>query len=124
MAFTHELIDLSRKPAEFLELSRAAGAPRGQVPLLEIEGDVIVESEVIVRRIATSFSTGVNLAPAGSSGQHVEAFIALWSGCVESAYYDVLRASSESKVGAATAGLLSALADVETALWARRMESR
>lgn len=84
--------------------------------------DVVIESLDICRRIASEFSgVGTEL---GGGKSHVEPFIRLWTGRVESAYYELLSAHDESQARMRLAGLCEALAEVEDLLWQRRLEGR
>jgi len=127
--FEHEIIELSDKPPRFLELyARAAGhSQTAKVPLLELfssgGSEVVIESEVVARRIATEFETGSVLLPPGDAS-HVNRFIELWTRRVETSYYKVLSAECESSKMMHLAEFASSLAEVENALWERRMESR
>ncbi len=115
MPFQHEIIDLSRKPAEFLDLyGRSGRAGSAKVPLLELDGEVIVESIDIARRVARLPGGESLLPPDGAS--RVDAFVRLWTGRVEGAYYDVLSAPSEPAAGLATSALVATLVQVEDAL--------
>ena len=116
--FEHVLIDLKRKPAEFLELS-----PTGLVPLLQLDdGSVVTESTHVARRIASDFVEHVDLLPAYEASS-IDAFIAHWTGSVEPAYYKVLSAESEDAVRFATVGLLDSLRAVEDRLWQGAMQA-
>ena len=132
--FDHAIIDLANKPAEFLALSPTPHSAK--VPLLELDdGSVVVESVDVARRIATDFG-GRRLLPIHAE-RRVDAFVALWTGRAEPAYYAVLTAQSEAQVRleraararrachpprasaqvqSATEGLLDALGAVESAL--------
>jgi len=127
--FEHEIIELSDKPPRFLELyARAAGhSQTAKVPLLELfssgGSEVVIESEVVARRIATEFETGSELLPPGDAS-HVNRFIELWTRRVETSYYKVLSAECESSKMMHLAEFASSLTEVENALWERRMESR
>jgi len=127
--FEHEIIELSDKPPRFLELyARATGhSQTAKVPLLELfssgGSEVVIESEVVARRVATEFETGSELLPPGD-GSHVNRFIELWTRRVETSYYKVLSAECESSKMMHLAEFASSLAEVENALWERRMESR
>ena len=129
MPFEHEIINLSDKPPRFLELyERAAGGSEtAKVPLLELfssgGSDVVIESEVVARRIATEYQTGSELLPPGDAS-HVDRFIKLWTGRVETTYYKVLRADCESSKMMHLAEFCASLAEVESALWERRVEGR
>lgn len=112
--FDHEIIDLQKKPEEFVRLS-----PTGLVPLLQLDdGSVITESIPIARRVAVDFDQHVQLLPPSASGD-IESFIHHWTASVEPAYYGVLRASSEAQVQLAVASFLHTLAPVEERLPAR-----
>ena len=76
--FTHELIDLSSKPDEFLALSEKAGGT-AKVPLLEVGESVVSESLDIVRLLGKDS----RLLPAQGVG-HIEPFIDAWVGQVAS----------------------------------------
>ena len=96
------------------------GAAVAKVPLLETSsGGVVVESIDIVRHLAR----GTELCPPGESGS-LDAFVDLWTGTVERAYYDVLRASSEAQARFALTGLISALSQLEERLWECKMQQR
>ena len=115
MPFTHEIIDLQRKPAAFL-----AKSPTGMVPLLELDdGSVVTESVVVARRVAADFSDRMLLPPGEEAT--VDRFVKLWTDRCEPAYYDILCAGSEPQARVATAALLACLADVEDQLWQRRL---
>ena len=116
MPFQHELIDLSRKPAEFLELS-----PTGLVPLLQLDdGSLVTESVPVARCIATTFDAHVQMLPPADAPA-IDSFVSMWTGDVEPAYYSVLRAGSEPKARFATACFTEQLAKVEQCLFACRM---
>ncbi len=124
MAFTHEIVDLANKPSEFLALHASLpGGGTGEVPLLEIDGQVVIESETIVRYIITKCGDGsTKLLPPGQAERfHVDSFIKLWTSTVEPRYYDVLAAPSENHAKYATAMFVEALIEVENALWGPRM---
>ena len=109
--FQHEIIDLKRKPAEFLELS-----PTGLVPLLQLEdGSVVTESVPVARRIATALDKSGRLMP-GEAASRIDSFCQHWTAKVEPAYYDILRAGSEPQVHVATAAFVSTLSQVEKRL--------
>ena len=111
MPFQHEIIDLKRKPAEFLELS-----PTGLVPLLQLEdGSVVTESVPVARRIATALDKSGRLMP-GEAASRIDSFCQHWTAKVEPAYYDILRAGSEPQVHVATAAFVSTLSQVEKRL--------
>ena len=112
--FTHELIDLSSKPDEFLGLSDKAGGT-AKVPLLEIGEEVVCESLDIVRLLGKD----TRLLPAQGDG-HIEPFIDAWVGQVEPAYYELLRAPSEQQARARQYPLLQALSEVENRLIMRQ----
>lgn len=121
--FKHELIDLGHKPRKFLDLYASVSDDVAKVPLIELlDGTVVIESQVVARRIAIDFSTGTDLLPP-SETYHIDRFIGLWTGKVETTYYNVLRATSESEARMELAGFVAALAEVESALWERRLES-
>jgi len=95
--------------------------------LLEIGNDVIIESEVIARRIATEFcegdeATGSILVPPGQQPV-IDRFIHLWTHMVEKRYYDVLTAPTEDAAKYLTYLLLEALIEVENLLWEPRVLS-
>lgn len=115
--FTHEIIDLSRKPSEFLRLSEVAsgGRDKSQVPLLEVGGEVVCESLDIVRLLGKD----TRLLPAQGQG-HIEPFIDVWTNQVEPAYYELLRAPSEQLAQARRYPLLQALSEVENRLLVRQ----
>lgn len=112
--FTHEIIDLSDKPSEFLRLSGAAGNG-AKVPLLEMGEQVVGESLDIVRLLGKDTS----LLPAQGES-HIEPVIELWVGQVEPAYYALLRASSEPEAQRLRLPLLQALSDLENRLLMRQ----
>ena len=113
--FTHEIIDLSRKPAEFLELS-----PTGMVPLLQLDdGSLVTESVPVSRRIASQFADEQLLPPRESS--RIDEFVAHWTKAVEPAYYEILRADTEPQARFATAGYIETLAVVEEQLFSSAM---
>lgn len=115
MPFTHELIDLKAKPAEFLRLS-----PTGMVPLLELDdGSVVTESIPITKRIATEFAP-TTMRPAGEASM-LDGFVDVWTSACEPAYYNVLRAGSEPEARRAAAGLVEALVSIEDVLWQRAL---
>lgn len=113
--FTHEIIDLSDKPSEFLRLSEVAGNA-AKVPLLEMGEQVVGESLDIVRLLGKD----TPLLPAAQADYHIEPFIDLWVGQVEKAYYDLLRASSEPDAQRLRFPLLQALSEVENRLVVRQ----
>ena len=118
MVFEHKIIDLSAKPAEFLDIS-----PTGKVPLLELDdGSVVVESIDVARKIATDFAPE-KLRPTGEE-RTVDEFISLWTTEVEPNYYSVLTAESETQSRSALSTLVQSLAAVEDQLWQRRMYDR
>jgi len=119
--FSHEIIDLSNKPPEFLQLYAKAsgGAGAAKVPLLQTKESTIIESLDISRAVCR----GSPLYPQESAST-VDAFVALWCNEVEGAYYDVLRASSESQARFALAGYVASLAQLEDRLWQQRMQRR
>ena len=118
MPFKHELIDLQRKPADFLELS-----PTGLVPLLQLDdGSITTESIPISRKIATTFDEHVQLLPPPEAPD-VDGFVQFWTQSVEPAYYDVLRAETEPQARFATACLLEKLNLVEERLFASSLRS-
>lgn len=91
------------------------------VPLLQLDdGSLVTESVPISRRIATQFDEQAQLLPAADAPT-VDAFVKLWTGRVEPAYYDVLRADSESQARFKSAALIEVLAQVEERLFAARM---
>jgi len=112
--FTHEKIDLSSKPDEFLALSEKAGGT-AKVPLLEIGEEVVCESMDIVRLLGKD----TRLLPPQGDG-HIDEFIDVWVGKVEPAYYDLLRAPSEQQAQARRYPLLMALSEVENRLLMRQ----
>jgi glutathione S-transferase len=119
--FEHKLISLQEKPRDFLQLHASIpGGGTGQVPLLEIDERVVIESEAIVRHIALELGH-TELLPPGGRG-HVERFIRLWTDTVEPCYYSVLTASDEKTARFCAAGLVDALVQVENALWEPRYE--
>ena len=116
MPFEHVIIDLQKKPIEFKTLS-----PTGLVPLLQLDdGSLVTESVPISRRVAAEFDEHAQLLPPRVA-PIVDSFISLWTGRVEPAYYDVLKAGTESEARYAFAMLLGTLASVEEALFASRM---
>lgn len=113
--FEHVIIDLNRKPADFLELS-----PTGMVPLLQLDdGALVTESVPVCRRIATEFADQCLLPPRDAST--VDGFVSLWTNKVEPAYYDILRADTEPQARFATAAFIESLATVEEQLFASAM---
>ena len=116
--FQHELIDLARKPPEFLELHASVKpGETAKVPLLELDGRVIVESIDVAKAVAS----GTPLYPPGDAAC-IDDFVSHWC-AVERAYYAVLSASSEHAVRTATAAFVESLSGVENRLWERRMAS-
>ena len=115
--FTHEIIDLSDKPEEFLRLYEVArpGAVTAQVPLLEIGDQVVCESLDIVRLLGKD----TRLLPPQGDG-HIEPFIEHWVGQVEPAYYDLLRAPDEQQAQARRYPLLQAFSELENKLLLRQ----
>jgi glutathione S-transferase len=115
VVFSHEIIDLERKPAEFLRLS-----PTGKVPLLVLDdGECVSESVVVARRIATEFAPE-ELLPT-SEVQIIDAFVELWTQEVEPAYYSILTANTEPEARRSTAAFLEVLSKVEDAIFQRRL---
>ena len=93
------------------------------VPLLQLDdGELVTESVVVARRIATQFDAHAQLLPAADAPA-VDAFVRLWTEGVEPAYYDVLRAESESQAKFKTAILLEKLTVVEERLFASSLRS-
>ena len=90
--FQHELIDLARKPPEFLELHASVKPGETAKVPLELDGRVIVESVDVARAVCD----GTPLYPPGEAAC-IDDFVAHWS-TVERAYYAVLSASSEHAV--------------------------
>ena len=90
------------------------------VPLLQLDdGSVVTESVPVSRRIAMTFGDRTLLPPADTSV--VDSFVDLWTRRVEPAYYDVLRASTESQARFATAGYIESLAALDEQLFASAM---
>jgi glutathione S-transferase len=113
--FEHVIIDLSRKPADFLELS-----PTGMVPLLQLDdGTLVTESVPVSRRIATEFADQRLLPP--RDAPTIDGFVSLWTSSVEPAYYEILRAETEPQARFACAGYIESLAAVEELLFASAM---
>mmetsp|Transcript_10714 Transcript_10714/g.31020 ORF Transcript_10714/g.31020 Transcript_10714/m.31020 type:complete len:92 (-) Transcript_10714:60-335(-) len=84
-------------------------------------GEVVTESAVVARRVATEFRTRhTNLLPSAETAA-IDAFVGVWTRQVEPAYYTVLKAESETQVRTAVAGLLETLRAVEASLWERTM---
>jgi len=92
------------------------------VPLLELDDDVIIESETIVRRIAAECDPSSTLLPGGESELwHTNRFIQLWTSTVVARYYDVLTSPNEQHVNYNTAMFIEALREAENALWEPRL---
>ena len=96
------------------------GSGSAKVPLLEMgDGSIIVESLDISRAICRD---SVLYPP--DDARLVDEFVHLWCDTIEGAYYDILRASTESQARFAVAGLISALSQLEDRLWQQRMQRR
>ena len=109
------IIDLSRKPKDFLALS-----PTGMVPLLQLDdGTLVTESVPVSRRIATDFADELLLPPRDAAT--IDGFVSLWTKKVEPAYYEVLKAETEPQARFATAGYIESLAAVEEQLFSSAM---
>ena len=86
--YKRQLIDLARKPPEFLELHASVKpGETAKVPLLELDGRVIVESVDVARAVCD----GTPLYPPGEAAC-IDDFVSHWC-TVERAYYAVLSAS-------------------------------
>ena len=94
------------------------------MPLLELQGEVIIESEAIVRRIAECLfpsPSGLELLPAAQK-EVIDQFVQLWVHTVEGRYYDVLTARDEQAARYYLAHFVEALVHVENHLWLPRYE--
>lgn len=123
MPFEHKIIDLSDKPPEFLEkYQRASGRAYGAglVPLLEHDGDLVIESDVVAEYVSRHIQ-GVNgggdgLYPKTQEDEElIELFLNHW-GCVTDTYYNVLTATSEKEVGMREASFIQSLDAVDKLL--------
>ena len=115
--FEHRLVDLSNKPQELLDLyATVRPGESAKVPLLEHDGDVVVESLDVARYIDTIPCGSPRLVPDDAVAVAlVDRFLALWP-TVETSYYAVLKATSQDDADARQQAFLSALKDLENLL--------
>jgi glutathione S-transferase len=103
--FEHKLIDLSNKPRDFLERYQAASGRAygaGLVPLLEHDGNLVIESDVVAKYVSQHIKgvdgRGNDLYPTNKADEElIKSFMNNW-GHVTDTYYSVLTATSEKEV--------------------------
>jgi len=103
--FQHKLIDLKHKPKDFLELyQRASGRAYGAglVPLLEHDGNLVIESDVVAKYVSQHVEgvdgKGDDLYPTNQEDEElIELFLDKWARVTDS-YYGVLTATSQKEV--------------------------
>ena len=122
MDFQHNIIDLSEKPAEFVEKYRRAsgGYGSGLVPLLEHNDHIVIESEVIAKYIAQNINgidgKGDDLYPSNEKDmEQIQSFMARWQHVTDS-YYDLLRATSQKEVDKHEVSFIQSLQTVDELL--------
>jgi len=104
--FEHKLIDLSNKPHDFLEKyqdasGRAYGA--GLVPLLEHDGNLVIESDVVAKYVSQHIEgvngRGQDMYPTNNEADEelIKLFVNSWEQVTDT-YYSVLTATSEKEV--------------------------
>ena len=100
--FEHKIIDLSNKPPAFLDkyaLAVGNTETRAKVPLLEYEGKIVVESDVVCKFVAQEIGSDDSMYPKndeearGRVDQFLKAFETANQG-----YYSFLSASNEDEV--------------------------
>jgi len=109
--FEHRLINLSDKPQEFLEKYALVASGTAQVPLLECEGDVVVESEDVTKYIAENVPGKMLVWEEDA----VERFLKIWHSVVDD-YYFVLSAGSEGSVKKSLCRFVEDLASLDAIL--------
>ena len=115
--FEHKLIDLSNKPADFLEkyqLASGRSYGSGLVPLLEHGDKLVIESDVVTKYISKHIKgvgKGDGLYPTNEEDvELINTFLDEW-GSVTDRYYSILTATSQKEV------------DRCVAKWAQRLET-
>lgn len=102
MDFEHKIIDLSNKPPAFVDkYALAVGNTeiRAKVPLLEHNGKLVVESDVVSKFVAQEIGSDDSMYPKndeearGQVAQFLKAFETAVQG-----YYELLSASNEDEV--------------------------
>lgn len=127
--FQHNLIDLGNKPQDFVAKYREAsgGYGSGLVPLLEHDGNLVIESDVVAKYVALNIDgidgKGDDLYPSEKSdggnykddAERIELFLESWQKVTDS-YYDLLRATSAGEAEKLQKSFLACLSPVEDLL--------
>lgn len=109
--FEHRIIDLSDKPQEFLDKYALVSRGTAQVPLLEYENDLVVESEDVTKYIANNMPG----EPLSFDAVAVERFLDTWHVAVDE-YYSILSAGNEKSVERSFGRFVDLLATLDSLL--------
>lgn len=106
---------MSDKPQEFIDKYAIVGSGTAQVPLLEYNGDTVIESEDVTKYVAKHVPGKMMLASDDDDGGAVEKFLDIWHSVVDE-YYSVLTAGSEVTVKKSLVRLVKDLALLDSLL--------
>ena len=117
------MIDLSNKPADFLEkyqLASGRSYGSGLVSLLEHRDELVIESDVVTQYISKHIEgvdkKGDGLYPANLEDEElIETFLDEW-GSVTDRYYSILTATSQNDVDRCIANWVQSLETIEKIL--------
>jgi glutathione S-transferase len=112
--FEHKLIDLANKPAEFETKYATVSDERSKVPLLEHNGKIIIESEVVAKYVAVNI-VGKNDIDLLGDDSEVEGFLKVWQP-VQLAFTNTLRAKNDDEVKVAIDSFFQSIEELENYL--------